>query len=150
LAFGEEKFGKSVGVHESDDRAGQTTPYSANTDGTKFVGVISILVEGEETTISQIFGEFRGGFIVKEQGKEFSQKAEAFGVVGLVGGGQAEGFNSIGEVAKGAIGGARLELHEGGFNDFRGDGDPRVLAVWFASAGVSTGMHAGRVKVLTE
>jgi hypothetical protein len=150
LAFGEKEFGKGVGVEKSDDGASQTAPDGTNADGAEFVRIIGILRKGEKATISQILSEFGGDFIVEDQREKFGKEAEAFRVVGLVRGGQTKGLNGIGEIAKRAVGGARLELNKGVFDNFRGDGDARMVTGRFTSAGMGMGMDAGRVEGFAE
>jgi hypothetical protein len=50
VSFGEEKFGKDVGIHECHDGASKTPPNGA--DGLEFVSVVSILVKGEEVLMN--------------------------------------------------------------------------------------------------
>ena len=103
MSFGEEKFGKSLGLHEGNDRAGKTLPDSTDTNRAELVGVVRVLVEGKKATISQVLGKFGRHLIVKDQGEKLGEEAEAFGVAGLVGGGQPKCFDGICEVAEGTI-----------------------------------------------
>jgi hypothetical protein len=51
LAFWEKDFSKSVGVEGCDGGTGETPPGSADTNGAKFVEVVTILVEGKEAAM---------------------------------------------------------------------------------------------------
>jgi hypothetical protein len=135
LAFREEEFGKSVGINKGDDRAREAAPDgTGDTDGAEFVGVVGILVEGQKAAEGQVLSKLRRDLIVEEKGEEFGEGFEAFGVIRLVWGGQAKGFDGVRKIAKGAVGSAGFELGEGLFDNGWGDWDLGLVTGWFACA----------------
>jgi hypothetical protein len=107
-------------------------------------------VKGQEPTISQGLGEFRGDLVVKDEGEEFGECAQALGVAGLVRGGEAEGLDGVSVVAKGSVGGARLELGKGFEDNLGGNGEARGVANGLASTGPGSVVDARGVKVFAQ
>ncbi len=57
MAFGEEKFSKSVGINEGNDCTCQTAPSRSNTNRPKFVKTFLVFVESQEPAEGEQLGK---------------------------------------------------------------------------------------------
>jgi hypothetical protein len=77
LSFGEEEFGKGVGIGDGENGARKAAPGSANADGAEFVEVVLVFMKGKKAAKGKWSGDARWYVIVEEQAEDFGQGLKA-------------------------------------------------------------------------